>query len=66
MKDIEKKAVDDELNESAFQDIGQGEDCSCIRVPRMVRCIECKRLFDLNSEGTLKTSNGYICPNCLK
>lgn len=44
MKDIKKKAMDDELNKSS-QDIGREPD-RYVRVPRMARCIECKRLFD--------------------
>lgn len=64
MKDIKKKAMDDELNKSS-QDIGREPD-QYVRVPRMVRCIECKRLFDLNTEKVVATSNGYICSSCIK
>lgn len=64
MKDIKKKAIDDELNKS-FQEIGRAPD-RYIRVPRMARCIECKRLFDLNTEKAVATSNGYICSSCIK
>lgn len=64
MKDIKKKAIDDELNKSS-QDIGREPD-RYVRVPRMARCIECKRLFDLNTEKVVATSNGYICSSCIK
>lgn len=64
MKDIKKKAMDDELNKSS-QDIGREPD-RYVRVPRMERCIECKRLFDLNTEKVVATSNGYICSSCIK
>ena len=64
MKDIKKKAIDDELNKSS-QDIGREPD-RYVRVPRMVRCIECHRLFNLNNEKFVATSNGYICLSCIK
>lgn len=59
MENIRKKAMDDELNKSS-PDIGREPD-RYVRVPRMARCIECKRLFDLNREKVVATSNGYIC-----
>lgn len=64
MENIRKKAMDDELNKSS-QDIGREPD-RYVRVPRMARCIECKRLFDLNTEKAVATSNGYICSSCIK
>lgn len=64
MKNIKKKAIDDELNKSS-QDIGREPD-RYVRVPRMVSCIECKRLFDLNTEKAVVTSNSYICSSCIK
>lgn len=64
MKDIKKKAIDDELNKSS-QDIGREPD-RYVRVPRMARCIECNRLFNLNTEKAVATSNGYICSSCIK
>jgi hypothetical protein len=64
MKDIKKKAIDDEFNKSS-QDIGREPD-RYVRVPRMARRIECKRLFDLNTEKAVATSNGYICSSCIK
>lgn len=64
MKDIKKKAIDDELNKSS-QDIGREPD-RYVRVPRMARCIECNRLFNLNTEKAVAISNGYICSSCVK
>ena len=64
MENIRKKAMDDELNKSS-QDIGREPD-RYVRVPRMVRCIECRRLLDLNLERATATSNGYICAECMR
>ena len=64
-EDINQKVIDDELNKENNNDIGLEPD-RYVRVPRMARCIECKRLFDLNTEKAVATSNGYICSSCIK
>lgn len=63
-KELKKKAYFDEFNKSE-DNIGAIPQ-EYIEVPRIVRCIECNRLIDVNSDKGRVTCNGYICKQCLR
>lgn len=63
MENIQKKALDDELNKSEEE----VED-SIKEQPfgsRKVKCCECGRIYNALDVNVVPCSNGYICLNCL-
>lgn len=64
MEDINCKAYQDDINKSTNNI--EREPRKYVRVPKVAKCIECGRLFDLNEGGWELTHSGYLCKNCNK
>lgn len=66
MENLKIKAFNDELNELNKGMTIESTPTKIIRVPRMIRCVECGMSVDMNEDRGSMTKVGYVCKKCLR